>query len=245
MHPPLASTAAGVPRWIVILGSVAIAFHLTALVVNALDAPSGPWPSMMMGMTQAPAPQFASTLNQDTGLRYLKPLRMLHNYHFLSTNQLSQPEVRMEVRLKKGDETVTLQFPDPNANSFVRYRQAMLMQWLGGDMPYMAPQSERVPAPNTPIEKVEIWDEVGPGKMFLRKKEVLDLPRDRPVPQPSPVCLALVNSYARYLCSQQGADKVEVIRLHKIPIPPDVLQQPNVQSQPFDLGTSNFGELPR
>jgi len=42
--PQLSSDAARpVPRWLIFVGSVLIVVHISALIVEVLKAPSGPW----------------------------------------------------------------------------------------------------------------------------------------------------------------------------------------------------------
>src|SRR5437764_1197150 len=58
---PRPGAPAPLPSWIVLGGSIAVAAHLGVLVLLALGAPSGPWPTPF-GSSTATAPQFAQTL---------------------------------------------------------------------------------------------------------------------------------------------------------------------------------------
>jgi hypothetical protein len=241
--------AGPVPRWIVLLGSAAIAFHLIAVVSQALAAPSGPWPSLE-GPDEASAPQFAFSLNSMTE-SYLKLVKMTHNYHFPSNRPMA-PAVSLEVRLldENGQEIETVRVPDDTANPWVRHRESVLARWLGEDRPIAPPQSEVIAGPGRDVPEVLIW-ELAKGReskdhkveLTVRKVDVNSIPRDRPVFGPSAASLLLARSYARYLCRTHGAARVEILRHHKDPIPPVVMFMENVQAGGFEEQVSNFGEL--
>src|SRR6266480_2934551 len=86
------------PGWLVVLGSSFVGFHLLAIGVLVLSAPSGPWPSPF-GPSQAPGPAFATQVAEVTTRYYLQPLKMTHNYHFLG-NRPDATGIAFEVRLK-------------------------------------------------------------------------------------------------------------------------------------------------
>jgi hypothetical protein len=247
------------PRWLIILGSLAIVFHFFAVGVVVLAAPSGPWPSME-GPSMAGPPQFAQTLltrnNFDPATRKIKPekdpnllgylrlVRMPHHYHF-STNRPEQPGAYIEARLKDeaGQPITTLKFPDPNANFWVQHRQDILARALANDEPVQPPQSEIIAAPAQETRKVTIWEPAEGGGRSLKLKTVPEhlVPRDRPVERPAEWAVLLAQSYARYLCRSHGAASVEIIRHTQFPIPPSVLfMEP--QAGAFDELASNFGE---
>src|SRR5207253_2563114 len=139
MAPAQASKRQPLPTPLIVVGSVAIVFHLVALGVLVIAAPSGPWLSPF-GPSEAAEPEFIKGLNEGFGRLYLHPLHMTHNYHFM-TNQPEVPQVYFEARVRdeKGKLLTTLKFPDPQANYWVRHRQALLAQGLGNDQPYMPP----------------------------------------------------------------------------------------------------------
>ena len=56
----------GVPRWLVILGSVVIVFHFGTIAVRSMAAMSGPW--MENNGEAAPPPQ-SGRARQDAGPR--------------------------------------------------------------------------------------------------------------------------------------------------------------------------------
>jgi hypothetical protein len=246
------------PRWLTVLGSLAIGIHLFAVGVAVLAAPSGPWPGME-GPTMLGPPQFAQSLltgkvDPATGKvepqspvsigSYLRWIRMPHHYRY-STNRPGGPDVYFEARLKdaNGQPVATLKFPDPDANFWVRHRQTILAHALGDDQPVAPPQSEVIAAPAQEVRKVTIWDGGdGPSRtMTLKAVPEHLIPRDRPVVRPSEWSVLLTRSYARYLCQAHGAASVEILRHHREAIPPTVLfMEPPAGT--FDELVANFGE---
>src|SRR5258708_3669031 len=98
MARPQENPAITLPRWLIILASAGIAFHLFALVVLVIAAPSGPWPTSFGPSPDMP-PMFAQEIIEfprpkarpepgerySSALRsYLEALHMTHNYHFSS-----------------------------------------------------------------------------------------------------------------------------------------------------------------
>jgi hypothetical protein len=244
MPRPASDPARGMPRWLIFLGSLAIAFHFLAVVCGALAAPSGPWPTME-GSNLATPPQFAFSLDYLTR-PYLKLVKMTHNYHF-ATNRPGMPGSYFEARLKdeSGRELATIQIPDANANFWVRHRQALLAQGLADDQPVQPPPGEVIAAPNQALPNVPIWDAVENRRLKIRTVPEHLIPRDRPVFRPSDWSLVLARSYGRYLCRAHGAASVEIIRHTQESIPPVVLSLDNVQAGAFDELISNFGEISR
>jgi hypothetical protein len=233
------------PRWLIAVASAAIVFHLSAVLLRALAAPSGPWPTPQGG-TLAPPPAFALALYQWLPGEYLQALQMTHNYHFV-TNRPGQPALSFEVRLRDaaGKEVANVRFPDKNANYWLRHRQTLLANALSLDEPAAPPQMEAIPGPNQRVPTVPLWDMAPdkPGRLELKNVPQHLIPRDRPVMRPSEVSLLFVRSYARYLCRVHGAASAQVIRHHQDPIPPDVLSADNVPADAFDEVLSNYGEL--
>lgn len=231
-----------VPRWLVIVGSVAISGHLLAVLVNVLSTTSGPWPSPF-GSSPADPPMFASVLSRRV-MPYLGALKMTHTYHF-SSNIPATPGIRLEARLKddRGQLLMTIRVPDEQANLRVRHRQALLARGLGDDAPVAPPQGEAVAAPGQQLQTVPVWDG-GPDRI-LRIRELPEhlLPRDRPLMRPNEWALLLSRSYARYLCRTHGAASAEIVRIHQDPIYPTVLflgEPPTGALEPYQ---SIFGEL--
>lgn len=241
------NAADGVPRWIVVVGSLAIAFHLFAVVIGAVAAPSGPWPNMESpgGMDILP-PQFAYSINQWTSSRYLDPIKMTHNYHF-NSNRPGLPGIFFEVKLKDeaGQEVAKLTIPEANANYWVRHRQTQLANGLGNDMPVQNQQGEVIAAPNRPTPSIPIWDMLDNQQLKIKTVSQHLIPRDRQVMRPSQWSMVLASSYGRYLCRTHNAASAEIIRHNKQPIPPAVLFMSNFQSGAFDELVSNYGEFTR
>src|SRR5688500_17945836 len=128
--------------------SAVIVFHLIALGSLVLSAPSGPWPTPFEGPSNVEPPKFAQSINETLIPWYLEPLRMTHNYHFMS-NRLESDDVYFEVRLKDANGKVVKieKFPQADANGAVQHRQKVLAGALAGDMPVQPPLVERVPSP--------------------------------------------------------------------------------------------------
>lgn len=246
MAPITASKTFEVPRWLLVTASGLIAFHLLALTVRVLAADSGPWPTME-GRNMAGAPRFAFDLYQSMPGDYLKLLQMTHNYHF-SSDRLGRFGIFLEARLKDadGNEIARLKYPEDGAGFWLKHRQELIVEKLGTDEPVQVPMSERVPAPNRPVEMVTIWNEYENRKMRLKTVELNSLiGSTRPYVRPSELAMLYARAYARYLCRSHGAASVEIIRHHQDPIPPDVLFDDNIPSGAFDEAISNFGEFPR
>jgi hypothetical protein len=190
-------------------------------------------------------PQFAFTADGLTG-PYLKAVKLTHNYHF-PTNRPVSPAVYLEIRLKdaQGQDLGTFKLPDPNVNPWVRHRQKLLAEGLGGDIPVLRPQAESIPAPGQQVPRVTYWEQdQQQGNLKLEEKPENLLPNDRPVMRPSDVSMILAQSYARHLCRTQGAASAEIIRHHKDPIPPAVMSLPDIPAGAFEEMRSHFGEFP-
>jgi hypothetical protein len=226
------------------VGSALIAFHLGAVILWVLAAPSGPWP-MLEGPNMATPPQFAFSLSRPVR-DYLKLIKMTHNYHFL-TNRPGNPSAYLEVRLKDeaGNELATVKFPQDEANFWVRHRQSVLVGWFTDDIPVPPPQSEVVAAPGQQVPTLAIWDSVGPRQLQLKTVPQHLVPRGQPVYRPSEEALLLARSYARYLCRRHGAASAEVVRHSREPIHPIVLFTHSPEPGAVDDLISDFGELPR
>lgn len=235
------SPVADVPRWLIILGSVAIAFHVSAVAVSALAA-YGPFSPM----TEAPMPppQFAITANAVTG-PYLNAIKFTHDYHF-RTNQPDLPGVKFEVRLKddSGKEIATLQFPDAQANGWVAQRQTLLARNLGNDLMAAPPQSEVIAAPNQEAEIVRIWEPFEQSRQQIKSVASHLIPRDRMVWQPAEWSILTARAYARHLCRVHDAASASVIRTHQEPYRPMILftETPPPAGE-FDPTASDFGDI--
>ena len=92
--PP--SPASPLPRWLIVVASVAICWHLGAICVRVLAAPSGPM-ATPDGAGMFTPPQFAYKLDTTLGGDYLRLIKMTSNYHFPS-HQTGMPACYVEVK---------------------------------------------------------------------------------------------------------------------------------------------------
>jgi hypothetical protein len=226
-------------------GSLVLGVHFLALLMLVLSAQSGPW-LMRFGDSLAEGPIFAARVNNVLTPYYLYPLRMTHNYHFLS-NRLNLSEVYFEARLKDDKGTVTtLKFPENTGNPWMRHRQKLLALGLGDDMPVLPPRGEVIPAPGQKMRTLTIWDFAkGPDTLVLREVPEHLVPKDRPVFRPSEWTLLLAHAYARYLCREHGAASVELVRHSKDPVLPAVMFLPEPPPDTFHELICSFGEYRR
>jgi hypothetical protein len=239
------------PRWVVIVGSVVgsvlILAHFGCVVLNVMAAPSGPWLGMdgpVMGMP----PHGVGLANDKAALPYLRAIKQTSTYHFRS-NRVGMPEAYLKIRLLDGSggEVKELRFPDPKAPAEIQRRQASLVRWLTQDEPVQPKMTEGVAAPGMSAPMISVW-ESPPGmdrKLVLTKILEQDIPRDgRRMDKPSPWSLVVVRALERHLCREYGADRAEVVRVHRNPITHHVLIE---RDAPVDTGDvqSEYGRLPK
>ncbi len=231
------------PPWLALGVSVVVAAHLFTIGILVLAAPSGPWPTNM-GPSLGMAPQFAASISEITTNRYLRPLKMTHNYHFVS-NRTAVPGVQLDIQLKDASGKVirTVQLPDKDANTWVRHRQVLLARSLADDQPVQPRAGEVIPAPNQQVATVSIWDMGPEQQLIVRSVPEHLVPRDRPVMKPSPWSELLARSYARHLCRQHGAASAVVLRHTREPIMPSILFTEETPAGAFSELVSNFGEF--
>jgi hypothetical protein len=241
---PSASVAA-LPRWFLVIASLAIVFHLVAVLSGALAAPSGPWPNQEEAGS-APGPSFAASLNNAIRPNYSSWLKLTHNYHFPS-NRPNINGINFEVVLKDadGNEIKTIKFPDAEANAVVRSLQQDLARWLEEDVPVPPPQGERIAAPGQELPSLQIWNALDNRRGRLEKMPEHLISRDRPVFRPSDWSLLLARSYSRFLCRKYGADSAEVVRHIREPIPPSVLADEDLHPDDLEDSISYYGKLPK
>lgn len=253
MHPPLSPTAGAPPRWLVLVGSAAIVFHLAAITLPVLDMRSGPWPG---GFAEAPAFAHSARALSTLHARYL---RVVHSYDFPSNRPSDLPGVEFEVRLRDADGKVlqTLRFPDAKANLWVRQRQELLARNLAPDQPLDPPGAELLAAPGQKIPTVSFWTlptEFGAGsekpsltgdtnQLLLRTVEYNQVPRNRQLMKPTDWAMVLQRSYARYLCRKHGAASAEVLRHTREPVAPAVLFGRELPPTALEDLVSSFGEV--
>jgi hypothetical protein len=230
------------PRWLVFGASVFIAFHLFAVGIHVLAAPSGPWLSPF-GPSQALGPIFAGRIDDVTRPYYLRPLHMTHNYHFMG-NRPDAPGISLEVRLKdaQGRLIETVRFPRASDNPWLHQRHTLMASQLGDDEQVQVPNSVQIPAPGQKMATQKIWDPAGPNKSVLRDVEVHTLPKNQPIYRPRDWSQLVARSYARELCRQRGAASAELIRHSRPPIQPSLLFLDQPPPGTFDTLESTFEE---
>ncbi len=255
MHHPLSPNGEALPRWLVLMGSAAILYHLTAITLAILDMKSGPWPD---GLAEAPA--FAHSLRSLSTV-HGKYLRVVHSYDFPSNRPSDLPGVEFEVRLRdaQGHVFQTLHFPDPHANLWVRKRQEILAGNLAPDEPLEPPRAEILAAPGQKVPTVSLWalpNEFGANAgnsvvsnfsdkapLHLQTVDYNNIPRDRQLMKPLDWSLVLERSYARYLCRKYQAASAEVLRHTREPVPPAVLFGNEIPSNALEDLVASFGEV--
>ncbi len=227
--------ARNLPGAIKKLASAVIGFHLLALGVAVLAAPSGPWPMLNGGASDSLPPQFAYELSKITTQYYLEPLSLASDYHFVS-NQTLLPTITLEVRLYYGqdkrEKPKTALFPEPGANVWVRNQQSQLAQALGRDQPYPINPDPGVAIqpPGGKPKRITFWLPLpdGPRSVALRQTEEQFLRLASPAPMaPRDQTLILARAYARYLKRlYPEATRIELVRCSRNPAMP-VLLLPN------------------
>ena len=232
ISPPRASSTTW-NRWVRGLASAGLLLYVSALIANGLVSRSGPWPSMG-GPDYADPPSFArlalnSSPTGEAGSSWslgglLRSLRLTHNGRF-ETNAPPEFQHQFEAifRDADGNEIARKAYPDPTANAAIQHRQKLIAAGLGHDVPVIPPDGEFVPADGQDVRKVEIWhvDESRNGRRILVPEH--ELARDRDLSAPSPWSQALAASFGRYLLRQTPAESVEIVRLTRQALPPEVL----------------------
>jgi hypothetical protein len=246
MSPPrIDPSIIQLPRWLYITASIAILFHLGSVSVRTLAAMSGPWPMGAEGSGTVYPPQFAASIVDALSGKYLKLVRLNHDYHFAS-NQPNQPAYKLEVKLKdrNGQVLQTLSFPDPQANAWVRHRQKLLVGFLANDSVVRTPQSEVIPAPGQKAPEWTYWKPLpnSSSQSILATESVNDLPRGGTVYAPSDMEMIFVRSYVRYLLRQHDAASVEMSRIAVEPIPPAVMFDSSFTASAFEPRTYSYGD---
>jgi hypothetical protein len=253
MHQPLSPPTGAPPRWLVVVGSTAILYHLAAITLPVLDMRSGPWPS---GYAEAPA--FAHSARALYTLHGMY-LRIVHSFDFPTNRPSDLPGVELEVRLKDADGNVsrTLHFPDPKANLWVRQRQELLARNLAPDQPLEPPGAELLAAPGQKVPTVSFWtlpnelssDADKPPsngekiQLHLQTVDYNHIPRNRQLMKPTDWALVLQRSYARYLCRKYGAVSAEVLRHTREPVAPAVLFGNELPPSALEDLIASFGEV--
>jgi len=235
------------PLWLKAGASAFALWHLGAIALLAIGAPSGPWMHPKFGYVQADGPRFAAVVNNGlTYPIYLDPLRMSHNYHF-ETNRLQQPGAYFEVHLKTElGQVTTLKFPDDKANPWVRHRQGVLAKALAQDLPPMQRGTQKIAPIGQEEEKtVEIWESQPDGTARLVKVSE-NKAQDMQAARPAPMSKVLAQSYMKYLCREHKAVSAELIRVTQPqPIPTPLFLPGAIPAEDFNMFKNSFGEYRR
>lgn len=224
MAEPKPTEARRLPRWAILAGSLAIVVHFTLLLGMVFSAQSGQWPTPR-GPDYAFPPPFAREINELGFPNYLKPLKLVQNYHFVD-NRPAVPSARIEVRLwdKTGRELETVTIPDPDACFWTQHRQRNLARIFTDDRPVAPPEAEDIAAPDEKATLTPYWEfhwdfnwdfdfeRINPSVLYLREVPQRLVPRERPVMAPSPWARVVARAYVRYLCRKHGAVAGELIR---------------------------------
>jgi hypothetical protein len=235
------------PRWLVPLASIVVAFHLFAIVIWALAAQSGPWPAPPpFGSSPVVGPVFATRIAEVTTQYYLQPLQMMHNYHFLG-NRPDPTQIVFEARLKdeQGRLMDTIRFPSPRDNPWLRQRHMLMAAQLGDDEPVQPPAAEQIAGPGHKARTEKIWDTVAPFKTTVKDVEQHLIPKGVPVYKPREWALITARSYARALMQQHGAASVELTRESRPAIVPALLFLEQPPPDTFKTLVSTFEEYRR
>jgi hypothetical protein len=243
MDMPRDRAATVLPRWVIVLGSLAIGFHLFNALLSTLNVRSGPWVTNV-GPSPAEPPPFAAIIGDALTVPYNRLVKVNHNFHFDSNRQEIQ-EITFEARLRDSSGKVidTQKIPEPEANAFVRQRQWLLAQRLGGDEPVPPVQGVVLAPPGQELPAMYWWQEEHPRLLKLYKGNANTIPRNPQLMQPSEASFIAVRSYARYVKRLHGASAVEIMRTWRDPVMPTILFAPEPPSpdilKPFQ---SSYGE---
>ncbi len=241
VQPPL-------PRWVVLVGSLLVVFHLGSVVLNAMSAPSGPWPGRDRDgnpvVEPVPPPHLVSMVLEKGPAAYLRAIKQSHTSHFRS-NRPGGPEAYLKIELydKNGISVKSLRFPDPQASAAVQNRQTALVNWLTEDETVRPSMTEKVAAPGAVAPTITVWDwnQLDRTNVLVEMDEN-DIPRDRPTFRPSSWSLIVLRSLVRYLCRAHGAESADVDRYHRMPVDPQILQERELQLDTTEI-RSSYGRL--
>jgi hypothetical protein len=244
MPPPSPGQPAW-PRWLVLLASAPIVYHLSSLALGALAAPSGPWPTPEGAGMSLPPPAVASAYD-GFAQPYLRAAKLTHNYHYPS-NRVGNPDAYLEVHLEDaaGNALSTVRVPDLDAPPYVQRRQALLMRYLVDDQPVQPPTSERIYPPGQTPPRLSIWEMNEPGRLYLAEITEMEVPRNRPVFRPTEWSLIVVRSCARHLCRVHGAGRAHVVRHSREALHPGVLVGAPTPPGAYEELVSDYGRFPR
>lgn len=234
------------PLWVMLAASTLIVFHFFCALITALFASSGPWPAPMGSMEALP-PQFAITMGRSVAEPYQHILKTNSPFRFISIKQ-EQIDIAFEAVMRDANGTVKSKhvWPDPDAPEAIRYRQRLLAQQLGNDIP-LPPQESIIIAPGgEKLRTVRWWHPEGDHRMILKQDSPNAVPRNQTFMQPGDWQFIVAKSYTRYLSRVHPETKVEIIRTWCEPVQPMVLIEEAVPSaELLKRFHSSYGELPK
>lgn len=229
-----------IPRWGRVLGSIAIALHLTAVVVAVLSSQSGPWPGDNLAHAPLFAEQLAGVLEPWLGV-----VKLSTNFHFNECRPTVSTRFEAILRDAGGKEVQRFQFPQESASAGLRHRQSLLAFEISQDEPLRPPQGFWVAAPGKEPKKVPIW-QVEEGSREGKLGSIAEnlIPRDRPVFAPTPLAAIAARSYSRFLCRLHGAASCEIVRFDRMLYPPMLVME-NSEPNPsfFEENSRSFGAI--
>jgi hypothetical protein len=232
------------PRWVIVLASAPIVFHLGCVILQTLAAPSGPW-ATPDGAGMAIPPPALALLNESVALHYLQGVGLTHNYHF-PTNRVGSPDAYLEIHLEDdaGKPLKTVRFPDPDAPPLVRQRQHQLIRWLVEDQPIAPPRGERIYPPGLIPPRVPFWDMLDARRLELRVDlPETEIPRNRMVFRPTRWSMVVIRSIARHECRIHGAAHARVIRYSREVTSPEALVNPQAIPSAIEDLVSDYGKV--
>lgn len=233
------------PTWVMVLGSVAIAFHLLCALITTLFMPSGPWPLPNGANSEVLAPQFAMTAGTLIAEPYQRLLKVNYHFRFPSIRQ-EDNEVSFEliVRDAQGIVQARRHIPDPEAPASIRYRQSVMAHQLGNDIELPPPQGVVIPAPGQKLPTIRWWQPEGEQRLVLKQDDPNAVPRNQLFRQPSPWQFIVAKSYSRFMARHHPNSKIELVRTWYEPVHPMVLiEQSAPTADVLRRFHSSYGEL--
>lgn len=212
------------PTWAMILGSVAILCHFICALISALNSNSGPWPLPNNIVSMADPPQFAFTAGEMVSGYYQRILKNTSAFRFTSIKQ-EVNEIMFDAVIRDANGVVVAKrsIPDPEAPEAIRYRQRLLAQQLGNDIPLPPPEGVIIAPAGQKLPTLRWWQPENDRNFILRQDNPNAVPRNQEFRQPNPWQFIVAKSYARYLSRQYANSKIELRRYWYDPVFPMVL----------------------
>jgi len=235
------------PSWVLVIGSLAVGFHLFNAVLTTLHVSSGPWVTRLVsgGISPATPPPFTEWIGVNVTDWYNHALKVNHHFHF-DSNKQEQLEITLDAVVKDaaGRIVARQRLPDPEANIFVQQRQSLLARQLV-DASSPPPQGVVLAPAGQELPTLYWWQPEGERFTRLMRGNANTVPRNQPtLEQPTDTALIAARALGRYLRHAYGAPTVELSRTWRDPVPPSVLFMPTDPEVPRP-NVSSYGELPR